>query len=242
MVSTPLTALSFLTQKIIHSKTGHVFLLYCWLQDETTVRVDLTIAGPSNAESQDFDTQLLGRWWSNAWSEEELTTIVAVDTLVENIVKGELLVRGWSGKKARKDELELKLVVDPKSEERAMLALPECSATEAFLQQKLLLNGMTEKAQTQSCRVFPETALGVREDLAELQAEVSSANRQLKKRDRVIEELKVQLETANEQLKEYVREAAPARPTNPQPRIPANHSKAAVTKKRRLVQKVEYED
>lgn len=238
-----LTALSFLTQKIIHSKTGHVFLLYCSLQDETALRLDLTIAGPTHSESlQDFDTQLLGRWWSNAWSEDELTNMLAVDTLITDIVKGELHVRGWSESKARKEDVGLKLVVNPKSEGSVMLPLPECSSTEALLQHKILLDGITEKARTQNCRIFPETALGLREDLAELQAEVSSVNRQLKKRDRVIDELKAQLETANEQLKEYVRETAPARPAHPQPRIPPNHSKAAVTKKRRLVQKVEYED
>lgn len=65
------STLAFLTQKIIHAKTGHVFLLYFTEEADGGCSIDLTIAGPEG-DAENFDTRLLGRWWSSAWTEGDL--------------------------------------------------------------------------------------------------------------------------------------------------------------------------
>ncbi|KAG8901848.1 hypothetical protein FRB99_005072 [Tulasnella sp. 403] len=280
IMSIALSPLAYLTQKVIHSKTGHIFLLYCTVSDEDdTCTIDLTIAGPDK-HPDNFETQLLGRWWTTTRNFDELIELAPIDVIASNAIEGEIQVKGWSEAKAKRRDVELDLILHPKdtTETQLSFSLSECTDAEALLRQKMLMLKITEKAKTQKCRVFPEVALDLRRELTEAQEEIANLTRHLRKRDRMIDDLKADLDTTNEQLKEYVKDAMPLstcptmvvqcyfltnffspaafispphgvlfkyhrpEPTRSQPKIPANHSKAAVTKKRRLVQKVEYED
>jgi len=129
----------------------------------------------------------------------------------------------------------LKVVVGT-DDERAVFLLPQCSAGDAIRRQTSLLANIVERAQSYECRIFGSGGgKQIRNELAEL-------NEVLMARERKIEDLEAQLESANNQLKVYIRDAMPARTVHHHRKIPPGHSKASVTKKRRLVQKVEYED
>lgn len=75
-----LCILSNLTQKIIHSKTGHIFLLYFSISDDTTCTIDLTLAdtgdgGPDPDEDTQEKRERLERWWSASWTAAQLREI-----------------------------------------------------------------------------------------------------------------------------------------------------------------------
>jgi len=234
--SSPLFILANLTQKIVHSKTGHTFLLYFTVDDDDTCTVDLAL--PS-----DTDDAFGKWWWSASWSTMDLREIADLDVVAQHVEEGDLHVRGWSKAKMGRDDLELKLAVGPSDGSLMALALSQCSAKEAAARQKALLVKIAQQAQSHRCRIFPDVPSGgTKEEIASREAELDQLEQQLKKRDRTIDDLKVQLDTANEQLKVYVRDTIPARPTHTFPKIPKGNGKASVTKKRRLVQKVEYED
>jgi len=196
------------------------------------------LASPEDREPNS-DTQLLGRWWSTTLSSAELSDIVPVDDVVSATLAGDLHLRGWGDAKAKGKNVDLKLALNP-AKPKVRFDLPECSSSAASQRQKLLLLMLTEGAQENDCRLLGGGSGEPK--VIQLQSEVDQLLRQLKKRDHMLDDLKSQLDTANEHLKGYIKDAAPARPVPTGPKFPANHGKASVTKKRRLVQTVEYED
>lgn len=65
-----LSSLAFISQKIIHQKSGHTFLLYGNVAtDEQSCTLLATLASPAGAIS--FDTAALDRWWCATWTKTE---------------------------------------------------------------------------------------------------------------------------------------------------------------------------
>jgi len=225
------------SQKIIHSKTGHTFLLYSSV-DGDSCTFDLKLAESEADGAEPLDPRHLGRWWSATWSADALSEIGSVDSIASNLEKGELQVRGWSKGKMEREDLELKLLVGT-DDSRMTLVFPQCSAEGAIGRQTSLLSGIADQAHLCQHRIFPSDP-SWREK--KMRADLAECNRLLLKRDHTIDDLQAQLEAANDQLKIYIRDAAPSRPVNVHRKIPKGNSKVCVTKKRRLVQKIEYED
>lgn len=75
--------LANLTRKVVHSKTGHTFLLYSTVDsdsDSDSCTIDVTLVGPEEDEDAP-----LGRWWTATWSEAELMEIGVSDNKTELI-------------------------------------------------------------------------------------------------------------------------------------------------------------
>ncbi|KAG8885800.1 hypothetical protein FRB97_009506 [Tulasnella sp. 331] len=251
--------LANLSQKIVHSKTGHHFLLFTSADDTCTI--DLTLSSTQDS-GEALPTRLLTKWWSATWSEDEMKEIgvnaalqlrallyphVAffphqpVEEIVQGIEQGVLQIRGWAKSKLDKTDLELKILVESE-ESRMMVPLRQCTEEEAAHRRAALLTKLTEKAQEHNFQLLPKVPTGAGVYETEGRAEIAQLTKTLLKRDKTIDDLNAQLEAINERLKEYIKDARPLRPTHSFPKIPANHGKASVMKKRRLVQQVEYED
>ncbi|KAG8890361.1 hypothetical protein FRB98_008935 [Tulasnella sp. 332] len=230
--------LANLSQKIVHSKTGHHFLLFTSADDTCTI--DLTLSSTQDS-GEALPTRLLTKWWSATWSEDEMKEIGPVEEIVQGIEQGVLQIRGWAKSKLDKTDLELKILVESE-ESRMMVPLRQCTEEEAAHRRAALLTKLTEKAQEHNFQLLPKVPTGAGVYETEGRAEIAQLTKTLLKRDKTIDDLNAQLEAINEQLKEYIKDARPLRPTRSFPKIPANHGKASVMKKRRLVQQVEYED
>ncbi|KAG8864576.1 hypothetical protein FRB96_005080 [Tulasnella sp. 330] len=230
--------LANLSQKIVHSKTGHHFLLFTSADDTCTI--DLTLSSTQDS-GEALPTRLLTKWWSATWSEDEMKEIGPVEEIVQGIEQGVLQIRGWAKSKLDKTDLELKILVESE-ESRMMVPLRQCTEEEAAHRRAALLTKLTEKAQEHNFQLLPKVPTGAGVYETEGRAEIAQLTKTLLKRDKTIDDLNAQLEAINERLKEYIKDARPLRPTHSFPKIPANHGKASVMKKRRLVQQVEYED
>ncbi|KAG8999968.1 hypothetical protein FRB94_008834 [Tulasnella sp. JGI-2019a] len=237
--SSSLFIINNLTQKIVHGKTGHHFLLYTSLNGSgESFSIDLTLSSSQEVKDETVPSNLLIKWWSATWTEKEIGN---VDDVVQAIEQGELRIRGWTKSKMSREDLELKLLVGP-DDSRLALTLQQCSSEEASQRRAALLLKITEQAQESQCRLFSPASYGASQAEIENKAEIAQLTQILLSRDETIDELMLRLETINDQLKEYIKAAEPPKPTRYFPKPPANHSKMSVFKKRRLVQQVEYED
>ncbi|KAG8935595.1 hypothetical protein FRC02_007523 [Tulasnella sp. 418] len=240
----PSTRLSFLTQKVIHPSTDHIFLLYA-TPSTTGETYQFDIQWLSEKESSE-NSQPQCRWWSGSWSETDEDGL-DVESLKSYIISGELHIKGWNASVSRRSDkpVNLKLVFNPLGTNSFSVDLVESEGIDVVAKSRDLLWKITEEAGRNNCQLFSQLDLkGTRTTSQDdYDSELAQTKRQLKKKERELFETKAELEITSERLKEFILDQNKiTKPQRSLPKIPLNHSKANATKKRRIVKKAEFED